>query len=99
MAKKNWVKEMYFLHPPGTQLHPGLPFHSSPALTRLPAVLHIYILRKGIDIVRRDWSEISKLVGHYILDLILDMKTDKDNLSALIYEYLKKLSFIYFFMI
>lgn len=47
---------------------------------------------KGIDIVRRDWSEISKIVGHHVLDLILDMKTDKDNLSVLIYDYLKKLN-------
>ena len=36
--------------------------------------------KKGIDIVRRDWSEISKKAGNYVLDLILDMKTDKENL-------------------
>jgi DNA polymerase elongation subunit (family B) len=38
------------------------------------------LFRKGIDIVRRDWSEISKEAGKQVLDLILDINKDKDNL-------------------
>lgn len=40
---------------------------------------------KGIDIVRRDWSDIAKIAGNQVLDKILDMKTDKDNLNNNIY--------------
>lgn len=33
---------------------------------------------KGIDIVRRDWSEITRIIGAEVLDRIL--KGDKENL-------------------
>ncbi|KRX02811.1 Ribonuclease H-like domain [Pseudocohnilembus persalinus] len=47
---------------------------------------------KGLDIVRRDWSNISRKVGNDILDIILKEDAPQNvDLLDLIYEYIKKL--------
>jgi len=43
---------------------------------------------KGLDLVRRDWCELSKQVGIYILDIILSGK-NKDEMTIQILEFLK----------
>lgn len=43
---------------------------------------------KGLDLVRRDWCELSKQVGIYILDIILSGKT-KDEMTTQILDFLK----------
>lgn len=44
---------------------------------------------KGLDLVRRDWCELSRQVGIYILDIILSGKS-KDEVTNLILEFLKQ---------
>jgi len=46
---------------------------------------------KGVDLVRRDWSPLSKNTGSKILDIILSGKS-KDEIITEIYEELKKVS-------
>jgi len=46
---------------------------------------------KGVDLVRRDWSPLSKNTGLKILDIILSGKSKDDIISA-IYDELKKVS-------
>jgi len=43
---------------------------------------------KGLDLVRRDWCELSKQVGIYILDIILSGKS-KDDMTTQILDFLK----------
>lgn len=44
---------------------------------------------KGLDIVRRDWSQITKTTGDHLVRLVLDQKKDADDVPMLIYEYLE----------
>ncbi|RCN48476.1 DNA polymerase, partial [Ancylostoma caninum] len=46
---------------------------------------------KGLDIVRRDWSQLAKEAGNAVVDLILDPKLSRDELVAEIHESLQKL--------
>ena len=46
---------------------------------------------KGVDLVRRDWSPLSKNTGLKILDIILSGKS-KDDIITAIYDELKKVS-------
>ena len=46
---------------------------------------------KGVDLVRRDWSPLSKNTGLKILDIILSGKS-KDEIITAIYDELKKVS-------
>ena len=46
---------------------------------------------KGVDLVRRDWSPLSKNTGLKILDIILSGKS-KDDIIIAIYDELKKVS-------
>ncbi|KAK6731230.1 hypothetical protein RB195_007596 [Necator americanus] len=46
---------------------------------------------KGLDIVRRDWSQLAKEAGNVVVDLILDPKLSRDELVAEIHESLQKL--------
>ncbi|KIH42200.1 DNA polymerase family B, partial [Ancylostoma duodenale] len=46
---------------------------------------------KGLDIVRRDWSQLAKEAGSAVVDLILDPKLSRDELVAEIHESLQKL--------
>jgi DNA polymerase alpha subunit A len=48
--------------------------------------------RKGIDIVRRDWSEITRRVGREVLEMVLDEKKDKENLAEEIYFHMENLN-------
>jgi DNA polymerase alpha subunit A len=45
---------------------------------------------KGLDLVRRDWCEISKQAGFHILDIILSNRT-KEEIIHLIFDFLKDL--------
>lgn len=47
-----------------------------------------YVEVKGLDLVRRDWCELSHLVSDHILKLILS-DTSRDVVVSKIYEYLK----------
>ncbi len=44
---------------------------------------------KGLDLVRRDWCELSKQVGIYILDIILNEPKNKDEITIQILDFLK----------
>jgi DNA polymerase alpha subunit A len=46
---------------------------------------------KGLDMVRRDWCELSKEVGIYLLNLLLNSDKSKDDLMNNIYEFMKDL--------
>ncbi|PIO77205.1 DNA polymerase [Teladorsagia circumcincta] len=46
---------------------------------------------KGLDIVRRDWSQLAKEAGNVVVDLILDPKLSRDELVAEIHESLQRL--------
>ncbi|KHJ86139.1 DNA polymerase family B [Oesophagostomum dentatum] len=46
---------------------------------------------KGLDIVRRDWSQLAKEAGNAVVDLILDPKLSRDELVLEIHESLQKL--------
>ncbi|WKX92015.1 hypothetical protein Q1695_010220 [Nippostrongylus brasiliensis] len=46
---------------------------------------------KGLDIVRRDWSQLAKEAGNAVVDLILDPKLSRDELVAEIHESLQRL--------
>ncbi|KJH48178.1 DNA polymerase, partial [Dictyocaulus viviparus] len=46
---------------------------------------------KGLDIVRRDWSQLAKQAGNDVVDLILDVKLSRDELVAEIDELLRRL--------
>ena len=48
---------------------------------------------KGLDLVRRDWYELSKDSGKFILELILNVKKPKDEIILKILDYLKELFF------
>ncbi|ETO08556.1 hypothetical protein RFI_28829 [Reticulomyxa filosa] len=43
---------------------------------------------KGLDLVRRDWSILSKDIGQYILDIILSSDKNVDDVVSSIHEYL-----------
>lgn len=43
---------------------------------------------KGLDLVRRDWCELSKQTGLHILDIILS-NNNKDEIISLIFEFLR----------
>lgn len=45
---------------------------------------------KGLDLVRRDWCEISKQAGFHILEIILSNRT-KEEIIHLIFDFLKEL--------
>ena len=44
---------------------------------------------KGLDLVRRDWCDLSKDTGKYILEIILDGQKTKDEIVILILDFLK----------
>ncbi|XGW24552.1 hypothetical protein V3C99_006184 [Haemonchus contortus] len=46
---------------------------------------------KGLDIVRRDWSQLAKEAGNAVVDLILDPNLSRDDLVAEIHESLQRL--------
>lgn len=46
---------------------------------------------KGLDIVRRDWSGITKQAGQHLIDLILSSNIDSDDIPKKVYEYLESL--------
>lgn len=46
---------------------------------------------KGLDIVRRDWSQLAKEAGNTVVDLILDPQLSRDDLVAEIHESLQRL--------
>lgn len=46
---------------------------------------------KGLDMVRRDWSEISKKCSEYALDMILSGKP-REEIISLIADYLTDLN-------
>lgn len=47
---------------------------------------------KGLDLVRRDWCELSKDCGKFILELILNGQKTKDEIILEILDFLKELS-------
>ena len=47
---------------------------------------------KGLDLVRRDWCELSKQVGLYILDLILKSEGSKEETTFKIIDFLKEVN-------
>ena len=47
---------------------------------------------KGLDLVRRDWCELSKDSGKFILELILNGQKPKDEIILEILDFLKELS-------
>lgn len=42
---------------------------------------------KGLDIVRRDWSGLTKLCGDYLVQQILNIQTEVDDINMNIYNY------------
>ncbi|KAE9418198.1 hypothetical protein Angca_008996, partial [Angiostrongylus cantonensis] len=46
---------------------------------------------KGLDIVRRDWSQLAKEAGNIVVNLILDVRLSRDELVAEIDESLRQL--------
>lgn len=42
---------------------------------------------KGLDIVRRDWSGLTKMCGDYLVQQILNIQTDVDDINSNIYRY------------
>lgn len=42
---------------------------------------------KGLDIVRRDWSGLTKMCGDYLVQQILNIQTDIDDINSNIYKY------------
>jgi DNA polymerase alpha subunit A len=47
---------------------------------------------KGLDMVRRDWCDLSKEVGIYIMDLLLTSEKPKEEIINLIYDYLRQIN-------
>ena len=47
---------------------------------------------KGLDMIRRDWCDLSKETGSYILDLLLNSELTKEDIITQIYDYLKELN-------
>lgn len=47
---------------------------------------------KGLDLVRRDWCELSKQVGLYILETILNIKGSKEETIMKILEFLREVA-------
>ena len=53
-------------------------------------VAKFVIEKKGLDIVRRDWSGLTKRVGDHLVDVILDNNKETEDTLIEIYEYLAK---------
>ena len=47
---------------------------------------------KGLDLVRRDWCDLSKETGKYILELILNGQKSKEEIVVLILDFLKEVA-------
>ncbi len=51
-------------------------------------VARFVIEKKGLDIVRRDWSGLTKRVGDHLVDVILDNTKETEDTLIEIYDYL-----------
>ena len=55
------------------------------------SVARFAIEKKGLDIVRRDWSGVTKNTGDYLVEMILNKDRDAEETVEEIYEYLVRL--------